>query len=316
MKKKEMPTVAVLMSTYNGEKFLEEQIDSVLRQSDVRLNLYIRDDGSKDKTRAILQRYSDLPNIHLRFGENVGVGNSFAELLYDTTIDAEYYAFSDQDDIWLTDKLHSAICGLESFTLSGLPALYAGNMLVADQDGNEMGVRYSEPRNTDFHAIIKSNPLSGCTMVWNRSLCRIIRAEGKRASSIFFNGNYHDVWVALVASLCANIYFDMQPYILYRQHSNNVMGAVELRHPRIQKIKMQIGKIIHKELRGMRSERAREVYERYQDMIGQDKKDLYLYAYYKNEIKLRLLLMKDKKIINIPEENRLSFGIKVLLGLF
>ena len=106
------PTVTVLMSTYNGERFLKEQLDSILQQQDVDVRLCVRDDGSTDGTMDILLEYADA--IELTIGNNFGVGNSFMSMVYSANLESDYYAFSDQDDIWMPDKLISAVDELKN----------------------------------------------------------------------------------------------------------------------------------------------------------------------------------------------------------
>ena len=102
-----MTSIAVMMSTFNGEAYVEEQINSILNQLNVKISLFIRDDGSKDKTISIIRnKINRNSNIQLIQGENVGVGNSFMNLLYSTPDDYDFYAFSDQDDIWESEKIY------------------------------------------------------------------------------------------------------------------------------------------------------------------------------------------------------------------
>ena len=106
----ETPSVCVMMSTYNGQRFLREQIDSILNQKDVQVFLWIRDDGSTDDTVEIVEDYMNRANnIFLIKGRNIGLGCSFMELIYQTPDTYTYYAFSDQDDIWLEDKLSTGV---------------------------------------------------------------------------------------------------------------------------------------------------------------------------------------------------------------
>ena len=125
-----MKKVLVLMSTYNGEKYLGQQIESILAQEKVDVHLMIRDDGSTDNTRNVLKRYENNDRITIKYGKNTGVGVSFLKLLY-VNMDADYYAFSDQDDVWKKDKLIAGIRKLEE--ING-PALYASNQTVTDKD--------------------------------------------------------------------------------------------------------------------------------------------------------------------------------------
>ena len=133
-----MYKVAVLMSTYNGEKYLREQIDSILAQEGVDVTLYIRDDGSSDSTIEIINEYLTKTNrIKFYIGENIGVGNSFMQLVYDCPEDYDYYAFSDQDDIWLTEKMQVAVDSLKEYSN---PFLYCSNQILVDKNGKIIGL--------------------------------------------------------------------------------------------------------------------------------------------------------------------------------
>ena len=132
-----MEKVAVLMSTYNGEQFLREQLDSILDQENVDLNLYVRDDGSNDHTIDILSEYADKhSNVHFYRGDkNLGACGSFLELL-SKEYDADYFALADQDDIWDKDKISVAIEKLKTLP-ADKPALYHSNLRIVDQDGTQ-----------------------------------------------------------------------------------------------------------------------------------------------------------------------------------
>ena len=107
------PEVLVLLSSYNGEKYIKEQIDSILTQKNITVKLFIRDDGSTDATRNILKEYEKYSNCVVVFGDNIGAANSFLWLIQNAH-SSGYYAFSDQDDIWDRDKLSSAISIIKS----------------------------------------------------------------------------------------------------------------------------------------------------------------------------------------------------------
>ena len=110
-----MKNVTVLMSTYNGETYLKEQIDSILAQEGIRVKLLVRDDGSKDSTQQILDDYSKRGLLEWYKGENLKSARSFMNLVDTVSLDADYYAFSDQDDFWEKDKLSRAIDMLNQF---------------------------------------------------------------------------------------------------------------------------------------------------------------------------------------------------------
>ena len=93
------------MSTYNGEKYIREQLDSILAQENVDVSILIRDDGSKDATLSILDEYSKRDNLSYYVdSRNLGACNSFIDLIWHVSLDYDYYALSDQDDFWLKDK--------------------------------------------------------------------------------------------------------------------------------------------------------------------------------------------------------------------
>ena len=116
-----MKEVTILLSTYNGEKYLEEQLESITSQKGVSTKIIVRDDGSSDRTCDILDTWKEKSALTWYRGENIGPAQSFMDLLRNAG-DACYYAFSDQDDFWLSDKMQTAVSKLESY--DGRPALY------------------------------------------------------------------------------------------------------------------------------------------------------------------------------------------------
>ena len=198
-----MNKVAVLMSTYNGERFLRQQIDTILDQENVAVDLYIRDDGSTDTTKDIVEEYQrNHKNIVFIKGKNAGVGNSFMKLLYSVPDRYDYYAFSDQDDIWKSDKLAKAIVAIQK---SGC-CLYGSNQECVDAEGNTMGLRYDDYRKINLKPfeIMCRNDIAGCTFVFTRDLYELLKE--RRPSNDLLKLRIHDVWVAMVASVVGEIY--------------------------------------------------------------------------------------------------------------
>ena len=127
--------ILVLVSTYNGERYLSQQLDSILNQKGVNVSVLVRDDGSSDNTIRILEDYEKRnQNLHYYQGTNVGPIMSFFDLLNQAK-GYEYYAFCDQDDVWDDDKLSSAILLLDKEPDS-LPVLYCSNLKVVDENLN------------------------------------------------------------------------------------------------------------------------------------------------------------------------------------
>lgn len=306
-----MYKVAVLMSTYNGAKYLREQIDSIFSQDSVKVALYVRDDKSSDHTIEIIREYQENnTNIQLRVGENVGVGNSFMQLVCDVPNTYDYYAFADQDDVWLPQKLKKAIETIEDVTE---PALYCSNQILVDCNLNRFGLRYDSIPDISYRQIMCQNKISGCTMLWNRKLQEVLSDKKRRPSEDLLNRRIHDVWVAMVASVVGSINYDKEGHILYRQHEANVVGV---RNTNI--VKLWSEKLKNPAKRNGRSLLCKEVYEKYYDLIGSDyiKNELNVFGNYTENKSYKKLLLKDNDLISHSEESLLGFKVKVLLDLF
>lgn len=203
------------MSTYNGEKFLEEQIDSLLRQTYCNFEILIRDDGSKDRTCEILKEYEKkYSNIYVYLENNVGVTKSFFELLKKS--DADYIAFSDQDDVWLEEKIEKAVEKLQTLKE---PALYCSNKILVDSNLNIIAENKHKKLVPGFENAVVECICTGCTSMMNRSLAENIKEHIPERAIM------HDWWCYLVASYLGTVIFDNNAYIYYRQHESNVVGA-------------------------------------------------------------------------------------------
>ncbi len=205
------------MSTYNGENYLKEQLDSIFNQKEVEINLFIRDDGSMDNTVDIVKEYMvKYPNkINLIEGNNIGFANSFYYLVK-INPKYEYYALSDQDDIWDDDKLISGIKMINKKS----PLLYACNLNIFDVIENRSGNMYSnkdvEKAFTDDFFI--SNPY-GCTMIWNESFQQLLMKYDKPEKMT------HDTWINVIANCKGRLVFDYNSHINYRIHQSNACGT-------------------------------------------------------------------------------------------
>lgn len=307
-----MKTVAILLSTYNGERFLREQLDTLLNQKEVSVEVFVRDDGSSDGTKDILNGYAENhANIHLDFAENVGVGNSFMNLLYSAPDTFDYYAFSDQDDIWEEDKIAEAVRLLEA--KGGL--LYASNQECVDKEGTSMGLRYKpdEDIHSDPVSILQENMLAGCTMVITNGFYKILTEESRRPSPELLRNRIHDVWLAVTASLYGGIDYDGRSFIKYRQHENNVVGASKAGFRK--RLKSRVKKLFHSECRNGRSMLARELSLKFPEEVK--KYPLMEISAKAKKFKYKRKLLKNQKQLrSYTGESRLGFYIKVLFGLY
>ena len=306
-----MNSVAVLMSTYNGERFLREQIDSILNQKDVEVRLFIRDDGSSDRTVSIIKEYLErYDNIGFIQGENVGVGNSFMALVREAGTIFDYYAFADQDDIWMPEKISKAIGAIEK---KEGPWCYCSNQLLVDADGNVIRQRHEKPIDVSYMQILCNNLVTGCTMVWNRELQMILIRDNDVPSRELLVKRIHDVWVAMVAAVTGHIYYDSVSYIMYRQHENNVVGVKNTGL-----IREWRKKLAKPELRSGRSALAKETITGFGDLISDSNINdaLNKYANYNISIQKKVALMKDSTVVKYSKESKAMYITKVLIGLF
>lgn len=215
--KKNIPTVAVLLSTYNGEKYIREQIESILKQKNVEVLLYIRDDGSKDNTVDIINQYYLKYNekITVELGKNVGWKKSFNEILYNSPV-ADYYAFSDQDDVWMPNKLENAV---EKLVAEDEPALYYSDVMIVDENLHYIGVKKNVAPVETCESYLSQAYGQGCTMVFNwkaRELYKSYRL--KKAVS-------HEAWMSILCAYFGSIIYEPKAYLYYRQHENNTIGV-------------------------------------------------------------------------------------------
>lgn len=214
-----MNKILVLLSTYNGEKYLSEQLDSILQQQGVEVFILARDDGSSDNTIDILNDYArQTSKIEVIEGKNLGVLGSFFSLMKEALKRGyDYYAFCDQDDIWLNDKLKVAIDIIKAHKES--PALYMGAYQMVDEKGQPIPTSINYPMLT-VEGAMASNCATGCTMVFNRTLLGMSIIEDTNDVLM------HDYWMYMVCLLSDGFtYYDVTPHIHYRQHGNNVIGG-------------------------------------------------------------------------------------------
>ena len=304
--------VAVLMSTYNGEKYLKEQLESILSQKNVKLTLFIRDDGSNDSTLNIIKSYKEKnTNIVLVDSKgNFGRAMSFMKILEYAYFykDYDYFSFSDQDDIWLDYKLDKAI---EKIKDSNEPTLYCSNQIIY-QDGKENGYRFLELPDLRLMKRLHTNDISGCTCVCNKKLVKALVGGGIPSREVL-DYRLHDTWIILFALVSGKILYDNNSYIKYRIHNNNYVGLKKVTFG--QKIKrFFFNKISGKNLR---SKTAKELLIRSKFKRLEDKEIVMKFANYQNSLfdKKRLLKLADL-ISSVSGENRIILYLKILFNIF
>ncbi len=300
-----MKNVQVLMSTYNGEKYLKEQIDSILSQENVEVSLLIRDDGSTDKTISILEKIvKENTNVSYYIGKNIGAAKSFIDLVNQSK-EVDYYAFADQDDVWNSKKIISAIEKIENDT--NIPSLYISALEVVDEELNTIEIK-KVSANLCFEGEMAKNFATGCTMVFNKKLCNAIKT---------YNPSYiimHDSWITRVCyAIGGNVVVDENTYIKYRQHGNNVVGYKD---EGFRKLKKQL-KIAFIDKISMRVNIAKELKSGYEELLTDNTKELVNNLInYQTNWKAKKWLLENKKFrTNIPRIDR-KIKIGIILNRF
>lgn len=212
-----MSRVAILMSTYNGDQYIQRQIQSIYDQTYQDFILYIRDDGSEPSFRRQLKELQKKYQFKLILGENKGFVGSFMELL-DSVKDAELYSFADQDDIWFPEKIQRAVKWFDHLRedQKGKPCLFHSAYDIVDGSGNLIDRFYFRNKGYDFRRSITENHYSGFAMVINQSMRNLmLKGEWNRIG-------YHDWWAAMIAHGFGVGYSDKKVMAEHVSHGGNV----------------------------------------------------------------------------------------------
>lgn len=225
--------VAIVLSTYNGEKYLREQIDSILNQTYKNFELIVRDDGSKDSTVAIIKEYIEKSDkeITLIEGKNLGFIKSFFDLL--KRADADYYSFADQDDIWMPNKIELAVNSLNKLD-NTKPNMAFSNVDYYDTEMNFMGKGDNEGKNPSFLNSLYECINQGMTMVINK------KARDYIINNIPEKCFFHDWWTYMICTGFGNVVQDDVVTVKYRRAKTNAtvegQGKITLLVWRIKKL--------------------------------------------------------------------------------
>ena len=300
--KKKVP-VCVLLSTYNGEKYLPEQLQSLYSQEGVDVSLLVRDDGSVDSTCSVLDTEYSVGRLTWYTGENLKPAFSFWDLLKNAP-DSPYYAFCDQDDVWDTDKLKVAVEKLSE--ADDAPALYFCQTRLVDASLNEIKSVKISPLLTYGEALVY-HFVTGCTMVMNAAMRNILMQYTPAYIRM------HDIWVYNVAlAVGAKVFFDPNPHISYRQHGNNVIGQANSTKA---VWKSRFARLMENEC--IRSRLASELLLGYSFMMSPENRALTgMAANYKNSFKLWMKLLFTTKNKCAPFAINMSSKIAILLRIF
>lgn len=228
--------IEILMATYNGERFLAEQIDSLLSQTVKDFQILIHDDASSDRTSEIIQDYASRYPLQIRcIVDGVQCGSAVKNFLHLTEYaTAEYVMYCDQDDVWLPDKIAISLDAMkkaEARLGKDFPILVFADCTPVDVNLNPQKMTKSmvSQQSLTMNRLLVQNCVSGCVMMCNRALYSLL---GSYDQAILM----HDWWAALIAAAMGEIVFIPKEVMLYRQHGGNSVGAVDTRsfHYRLQ----------------------------------------------------------------------------------
>jgi glycosyltransferase involved in cell wall biosynthesis len=219
------PSVDILLATYNGERFLAAQLESLERQTFRSWRLLVRDDGSKDGTRAVLEEFRARHPEAVHFIEDgdsrLGAAGNYGRLLAAST--ADYALFCDQDDVWLPDKIESLLVLAVAHERPDHPLLIHSDLEVVDSDlrvreSSFWRYQFIRPERCEWSRLLVQNVVTGCASLINAPLRRA-------ALPIPAEAVMHDWWLALVAAVSGEIKWTEKVTVRYRQHDSNDTGA-------------------------------------------------------------------------------------------
>lgn len=263
--------VQILLSTYNGAEYLREQLDSYIAQSFFEhCSVLIRDDGSTDATIDILHEYERQYGFQVVSGQNIGVNRSYQWLIDHADLNCDYFALSDQDDVWIPNKIERAVKKLDS-NEDDFPALFASCSLLTDAELKPIGSSLCPQKGVSFFNAMIQNVCPGHTEVLNRKLLSMMR--GQRCEGMLVL----DWWVYLLASGIGIVYFENEFTVMHRQHGHNAIGYsdsfLKLLFPRIKRVLSNESRKMSKQL-----ESFCQLYGQYLSTERKNELDAFLYS--------------------------------------
>lgn len=296
-----MKRVLVLMATYNGEKYINEQIESLFAQEGVQVSLLVRDDGSTDNTTTILDNWSKKSDTRWYTGPHLNAKYGFFELLCKASeTNYEYFAFCDQDDVWDRDKLAIALERLEQVP-DNIPGLYYCGQRLVNEQLELLSVHKLNPHRTVLTRFLIGD-IAGCTAVFNKTLVQIVSQYRPAYMRM------HDLWIMKVcAALGGEVIVDPQAHLAYRQHGNNVEGLQDTLRSKMHRFVRYYKHSITAHMEQLKLGYTDSIIPQYQDLI-----DLILAC--RTKPQLRWQLLKNPQINFYNKGVNLVFFLKVLFN--
>lgn len=297
-----MCKVLVIMATYNGEKYLHEQIESILRQKSVEVDILVRDDGSNDKTHSILEEYKKEGRLQWYTGSHLNAAKGYYNLMRVAAgREWDYIAFSDQDDVWDLDKLQIAVEQLGTVPME-LPALYYCGQRLVDKGLCFIADHTLNDRRTLITRFVLSD-FAGCTGVFNRSLLEKV---------LEYEPGYmlmHDTWILKVClAVGGNVIVDPDTHMSYRQHGGNSVGLGRGLKSCIRQVEQYLNHyMVEPQMVELLKGYGEEIVPEYRRLAEE-------ICHYKTNMKYRKRLL-DKKYINFYNRGlNLTYDLKICLN--
>ncbi|MCK8464001.1 glycosyltransferase family 2 protein [Aliiroseovarius sp. S1339] len=232
------PHITIMLATYNGSLNLEEQLDSFADQSHKNWSILVSDDGSTDSTREILERFSNKGHrLKVLEGPRDGAAANFMSLVERLPAhiqDGDWAAFSDQDDVWLPQKLERAVAKLGNID-DNQPALFCARTWITDEQLGGRRVSAPRPRPLSFRNALVQNVAAGNTIVLNKAATKLLAEAAQEAQKVII----HDWWAYQIVSGAGGLLFhDDEPALLYRQHEVNQIGANDSKRAKLKRMAM------------------------------------------------------------------------------
>ena len=248
------PKVAVLMAVFEGARFLAEQLSSIQDQSHGNVEVWVSRDCDRKDVSAVLEKHAPAFGVNRFFvleGPKQGCAANFFSLIFNPEIQADYFAYSDQDDVWERDKLSRAITALKD-VFGIIPALYGSRSRLIDENGRNLGLSPFHGRPPSFRNALVQNIMSGHTMVMNR-----LARELMRASDVT-DAPCHDWWTyLLVAGAGGRVLYDIRPSVRYRQHAGNLTGLTVYPRDHLRRVR----RLVKGEVRDTKAANIRALYK-------------------------------------------------------